>query len=129
LERAERDETSLPPLDHDGVTITDPAVGEATNTGRNRRDRPEPGLGPPGPVDHQRREQLQRLIGRRGEQTVFEAEKRRVAASGQDPNRVVWRSSALPFAPYDIERRRQRRTRLVQPSSSSADRPGLADHR
>ena len=111
-ERAEGDDTSqpqseaLPPIDHDAVWMADALIGSAgaaTELPGGGQESHGGGLGPAGPVDHERRQRLQRTIGRRGEQTVFEAERRRVQSSGQDPDRVVWRSERHPFAHYDIE--------------------------
>jgi len=98
-------EDSLPEIDHDSISITDAEVGtgQPDDAEKGFRGARGGGLGPAGPVDHARRLRLQRTIGRRGEQAVYEAELRRVRASGQDPRRVVWRSEAHPFAPYDIE--------------------------
>lgn len=103
-ESEDGDEEPLPPIDHDAVTMSDAEVGMSNDEARDSGGRPVGGgLGPPGPVDHERRKRLQRTIGRRGEQAVFEAERRRVQGSGQDPERVMWRSEVHPFAPYDIE--------------------------
>lgn len=98
-------EELFPDLDHDSISITDAEVGtgESDDGVNGIRGSRGGGLGPAGPVDHARRLRLQRTIGRRGEQVVYEAELRRVEASGQDPRRVVWRSDAHPFAPYDVE--------------------------
>lgn len=98
-------EEPLPDIDHDSLSITDAKVGAGgtDDSGLKSRRGQGGGLGPAGPVDHVRRQRIQRTIGRRGEQVVYEAEVRRVQASGQDPRRVVWRSEAHPFAPYDIE--------------------------
>jgi hypothetical protein len=54
-------------------------------------------------VNHARQDRLTSAVGLRGEEVVYEAERRRVAASGHDPNFVIWRSREHPLAPYDIE--------------------------
>lgn len=118
----------LPPLDHDAVTMADLDVGSAaagTQSPAGGQTGGPGGLGPAGPVDHERRQRLQRTIGRRGEQAVFEAERRRVqASSGQDPDRVVWRSEHHPFAPYDIESiDPDGHTMYIEVKSTSGDDP------
>lgn len=91
----------LPPIDLEAVTIEDVAAGEIEplrpGTGGGV------GLGPTGPIDHERVDRRQREIGQRGEVAALEAERRRVQAVGLDPSAVVWRSERNPLAPYDIE--------------------------
>jgi hypothetical protein len=43
-----------------------------------------------------------RQLGCRGEQLVFDGERRRVAARGQNPNEVVWIAATQPAANHDI---------------------------
>jgi hypothetical protein len=96
-------QVELPELDHDAVSMTDgaePDEREGEDAGRRRRP---PGLGPPGPVDHERQQRVQLRIGRRGEEAVYEAERRRLLALRRDPALVVWRSRERELAPYDIE--------------------------
>ncbi|KRF24777.1 sacsin N-terminal ATP-binding-like domain-containing protein [Phycicoccus sp. Soil803] len=94
---------ALPPIDLESVEIhsVDPDAVERT-------DRPATtgttagSLGPSGPVDHARDDELKRTIGHRGEEVAFEREKARVRQFGDD-DLVVWVSQQNPFAPYDIE--------------------------
>lgn len=94
----------LPEIDHERVKMADAEVGtkDGDEAELRRPGGAGNGLGPPGPVDHERRQRLQRSIGRRGERVVYEAERRRVVKSGQDPDRVVWVAKGHPFSAYDI---------------------------
>ncbi len=88
-------EIELPAIDFDQLSILDAAAGSAADTeeGRRRADQ-RLGLGPSGSFDHEAAYRLRRTIGRRGEQAVFEAERRRMMGLGRDPGVVVWRSRA-----------------------------------
>ena len=97
-------EIELPAIDFDQLSILDAAAGSAADTeeGRRRADQ-RLGLGPSGSFDHEAAYRLRRTIGRRGEQAVFEAERRRMMGLGRDPGVVVWRSRDNEYAQYDIE--------------------------
>jgi hypothetical protein len=96
-------EPQFPSINHDMVTIHQPSTsGEATDRSPATRAAGG-GLGPTGAVNHARQDRLTSAVGLRGEEVVYEAERRRVAASGHDPNFVIWRSREHPLAPYDIE--------------------------
>ena len=119
------EEEELPEVDHDNVEIVDAIVATQDDDNTTKRRGGGGGsLGPAGPVDHERRQRLQRTIGRCGEQAVYEAERRCVSSSGQDPDRVTWVSDRHPFAPYDIRSLdEQGHTMYIEVKSTTDDDP------
>lgn len=96
-------EPQFPPINHDMVAISRPPTsGEGTDRSTASRAAGG-GLGPTGVVNHARQQRYTDAIGLRGEEVVYEAERRQVAACGQDPDCVIWRSREHPLSPYDIE--------------------------
>jgi hypothetical protein len=114
----------LPPIEHESVRMEDaapvpPADGKPGGTNTRR-----PGLGPQGPIDHERQHRIQVRIGARGEETAYEAERRRLAGAGRDPGIVVWRSKDHPLAPYDIESMDDDGQRIyIEVKATTADDP------
>lgn len=93
----------LPPIDPSSLQLVDaPEEAEVRPPSGPAVRRPG-GLGPSGPVDLEKQDRLQRLIGKRGEEAAFHAERARLEGLGFDPEAVVWRSQEHPYAPYDIE--------------------------
>ncbi len=117
------DETPLPRIDFDRVDVVDGKTTEVNIEGSGSRGGGG-GLGPAGPVDFARREQIQRRIGRRGEEAAYYGERRRLERMGFDPNAVVWRSERHPFAPYDIESLDEDGQRIyIEVKATSAEDP------
>lgn len=98
-----KDESPLPPIDPNKVTIQDVQASDVEPMGAGNGRSGGVRLGPSGPVDHEQAARRQLEIGRRGEQAAVEAERRRLQGAGLDPSAVVWRSGINQFAPYDIE--------------------------
>lgn len=95
--------TALPAIDMERVQIQSVNPDQVERTNRPATTGASGGsLGPSGPVDHARDDEMKRTIGHRGEEVVFEREKARVRQFGDD-DLVVWVSQQNPFAPYDIE--------------------------
>lgn len=94
---------ALPAIDMERVEIQSVNPDQVERTKRPATTGASGGsLGPSGPVDHARDDEMKRTIGHRGEEVVFEREKARVRQFGDD-DLVVWVSQQNPFAPYDIE--------------------------
>ena len=63
-------------------------------------------------------------IGTRGEEAVFEAERKRLVNLGRDAGLVVWTSKTHPFAAYDIESMDGDGHRIyIEVKSTTADDP------
>jgi len=95
----------LPPLEHDGVLVTDVVPGTAVVT-----PTPPESSGSQGPIGSSGRtldwaelEVNRRLYGRRGEEVAYESERRRHLERGWDPALVRWVARDDEMAPYDIE--------------------------
>lgn len=95
--------TPLPELDPASLSITDAPDDGITADDSFAGLVREPGLGPAGPVDFGSRGRTQRIIGERGEEAVYHAERNRLLKLGLDADQVIWRSRDYPAAPYDIE--------------------------
>ena len=100
--QAAADDPPLPPIDPEKVTVRRvttkpyPTAGDRVRTGRAQ-------LGPKGPYDHAGQHRRNSTIGARGEQAVFDHERRRVEEAGLDPEVVEWVAREHPLAPYDIK--------------------------
>jgi hypothetical protein len=100
----------LPSIRHEAVEASDVA-SPSTPAPTDRDERPKKGResggggggGGEGTTDWARLEEERRLYGKRGEEVVFESEKRRVRATGFDPSLVKWVSKTNELSPYDIE--------------------------
>lgn len=95
----------LPPLDHDSAGAID-VVGQtlAVIMPESRRSRvPGTGGGGSRKVDWTQLERDRRLYGRRGEERVYENERRRLKQGGWDPELVKWISCNDELSPYDIQ--------------------------
>jgi len=101
-EQTEAPDEPLPEIDPEGITMEDVDV-DVQPVDQRGGGGGGGGFGPAGPVDHERTAKRQREIGQRGEIAAVEAERRRLAAAGLNPEAVVWRSELHPFAPHDIE--------------------------
>lgn len=116
------EQVDMPEIDVDAVTVEDADTGDARP--RPTRSARGGGLGPEGPVDHEGTDQRSRLIGRRGEEAVVAAERKRVAAFGGDPDVVYWRSERNPLAPFDVESLDDDGQRIfIEVKSTSGDDP------
>lgn len=93
------DPGDLAPIDHERVTVSQPAT---TATPRaHTQDRR--GLGPAASELDPDFEARRTVRGRRAESLVAEYERRRLQALGCSPEAVAWVSDLHPLAPYDIE--------------------------
>jgi hypothetical protein len=105
--RPRQDAPPLPPLDLEGIDI--PAVHESSPDDAIEPD--DEGSGSRfgrvgsggGRVDIVELRSEQMLWGNRGEQWVFETERKRMRVLGFPAEALIWRSKEEPTSPYDIE--------------------------
>ena len=117
----QEEEEAYPEIDFDAVEATEGTV-TATASPHRGKGGGDP-LGRPGPEDFPAVERLRRRLGRRGEETVVNFERRRVAAMGWDPSAVVWRSQSRPYAPYDVESFDRDGKRYIEVKATTSDDP------
>lgn len=101
-----REPVSLPDLDVDSIEIRNRDPQDLTIFGDEGPGAPNSGGsgsgGGGGATDWARLREENARWGARGEQTVYDVERRDLAARGQDPDAVVWEAKRNDTSPYDI---------------------------
>lgn len=91
-----------PPVDYSLVEIVDAQPGELFSAAPARQPSHRIGTGGPSKAPSVQTEEENRRVGKRGEEVVYNVERRRIKALGKNPDSVHWVSKTDELSPYDL---------------------------
>lgn len=94
--------TEPPLVDYSSVRIVDAQPGELPAAARGRHPSERVGTGGPSRAASVQPEEENRRVGKRGEEVVYNVERRRLKRLGKNPDSVHWISKTDELSPYDL---------------------------
>lgn len=94
--------TEPPPVNYSSVTIVDARPSQLSLFAATKEPNLRIGTGGSSKAPSIQTEEEKRRVGKRGEEVVYNAERRRLRALGKNPDSVHWISNTDELSPYDL---------------------------